>query len=228
MFNLFKRDLKLYRYNIILPVILFLAVMCAIAVLSKDPSAVFITTLVVSTVIIPFIPITIHWREISGDTLRDLIALPCSRSALISLRYIEVLLFSVVMLSVAYLGAWVTQSIVTHNLAPFVYAGRIWYILPPITLLALFAYPMPFMFRWDGKGFAAAFATIIWGFGPLIGYASEKFPFGNDELGRAFSRFVLYLKDHPGQATSGFVVLFLILFSISFLISLKSFSGRDF
>lgn len=226
MLKLLKRDLKLHWDVIVLPYVILLLVFGAIGYFNYHVGIA--AAMPMGVIIIPFLPLSIHLKEIKQGTLPDLMTLPYSRTALVNLRYIEVLLFSLAMFSLAHLETWLAQSAAVHRFVHFDVLDRTGFALSVMPLLICFAYPMPFMLRWDGKGLFVAFATILWGFGPLIGYVLARFPFGNDKYTQALTQFVQYIKNHPGQATSGFIILFLILFSISYLLSLKAFSNRDF
>jgi len=226
MLNLLKRDLKLHWCAMVLPYVIVMLVMGAIVI--SNPDSALAVAVTMGALVIPFLPMAIHLRENSQGTLADLVALPGSRKALVSLRYIEALLFSAVMVSLAHLDTWSAQSAAAHRFVPFDVLDRTGFALTTMPLLICFAYPMPFTLRWNGKGLAVAFAILYVLILGIIGLM-RLFPL-KEHVGysRAFARFVMYLMDHPGQATSGFLALFLVLFSVSYLLSLKAFSSREF
>lgn len=226
MLNLLKRDLKLHWDVMVLPFVTLLLIMGAIGFFNYDAGVA--GAIPMGALIIPFLPMAIHLKENSQGTLADLMALPGSRRVLVSLRYIEVLLFSVVMFSLAHLETWLAQSVAAHRFVHFDVLDRTGFALSVMPLLIFFAYPMPFTLRWNGKGLFVSFAifyVLVIG----IRLLTQLFPLkGHDRYIKTFARFVMYLKDHPAQATYGFLALFLVLFSFSYILSLKAFSRRDF
>ena len=225
MLNLLKRDLKLYKGYILMIFIIVSITLIGITTGTGDAS--FALTLNLGAGLIPLLVISIHEMEINQDTLQDLMTLPVSRSELIRFRYIEVLLLSVVMIFFVHLGAWLAKCCITNDFARFEVMGRIGFAMTAGALIVFFAFLMPFILRWDRKGLFITFAVIYLLVNRIIVWG-QSFIKEQNEYSEAFSRFIIYMKDHPNQATFGFIVLFLALFYLSYLLSLKAFSKRDF
>ena len=215
LLKLLKRDLRLHWDALVVPLVILVLVMGAIGLANEG--AAMVGLVLCSFLFIPVLPMAIHFREASQGTLGDLLTLPVSRMALVSLRYLEVLLFAVGLLALAHLGTWLALSMAAHKVAHFEFMDRSGAFGIGILLLFLFAYPMPFFLRWGMKGIGLAYLPVI----VLLTVHEMFFP----HFGDAFvPRSIMHLIAHPGQMTLGI----LGLFSLSYLFSLKAFAPRDF
>jgi hypothetical protein len=222
MLNLLKRDLKLHWDVMILPFVVLVLAMAAVGI--SNEGAAVVGVLLIGSLFVPFLPMAIHLRENSQGTLGDLVSLPCSRRAIVSLRYIEILLFAGVMIVLVHIGTWVAQSAAAHRLVPFGFMDRSGIFLIGMLLVLCFAYPMPFTLRWDGKGLATAFVLLMVVSVGLSGLVAMMSMTKQEAFGKAYFQIVMHLVDHPAQVALGI----LALFSSSYLLSLKAFTSRDF
>jgi ABC-type transport system involved in multi-copper enzyme maturation permease subunit len=222
LFNLLKRDLRLHWDILVLPYVILALIMGAIAISNEAAAAAGGAAM--GALFVPFMPLAIHLRENSQGTLVDLVALPSSRRNLVSLRYLEVLLFACVMIVLVHLGAWVAQSAAAHRFVHFGLMDQGGLSVIGMLLLICFAYPLPFTLRWNGKGLALAFG-ILWfllagSSGPGLLLPANK----KALIDKAMFVSIAHLINHPGQVALGI----LALFAVSYLLSLKAFSSRDF
>jgi len=222
LLNLLKRDLKLHWDILVLPYVILTLLMGALAISNEAAAVAGGATM--GALFVPFMPLAIHIRENSQGTLGDLVALPTSRKTLVSLRYLEVLLFAGVMIVLVHLGTWIAQSAAAHRLVHFGVMDQAGLFATGMLLLICFAYPLPFTLRWNGIGLAVAFG-ILWFLmagigGPGLLLSAEK----KALIDKAIFVFITHLINHPGQVT----LALLALFAISFPISLRAFSSRDF
>lgn len=219
LLKLLRRDLRLHWDAMILPFLVLILAMGAVG-LSSEAAAV-LGTVAIGALFIPFLPLAIHLREQSQGTLPDVLSGPVPCQTLVTLRYLEVVLFAGVMIALGHLGSWIAMSASAHKVVPMVIIDR--FALMPICMLLLicFAYPMPFTLRWDGKGLAAAFLLIA---SLCVALTWLLARVGTEATGRTMGRIMLHLLDHPGQVAGGF----LGLFALSYLLSVKAFASRDF
>ena len=101
LLELLKRDLKLHWDALVLPLLILVLIMGAIGLANEG--AALVGLFMCSFMFIPILPMAIHIREAQTGTLGDLLALPVSRTALVSLRYLEVLLLAAGLLALAHL-----------------------------------------------------------------------------------------------------------------------------
>jgi len=222
LLNLLKRDLRLHWDVLVLPYVILALAMGALGISSEAGAVAGV--LLIGSLFVPFLPMAIHLRENSQGTLADLVALPASRDSLVTLRYLEVALFAGVMIALAHLGTWLTQSVSSHHLAHFEIMDQGGLLGTALLLLVCFAYPLPFTLRWNGKGLAAAFG-IAWALlSGISGLALLLSPVQQEAWDRACYQSVMHLINHPGKLALGG----LALFGLSYVLSLKAFSGRDF
>lgn len=216
LLDLLKRDLRLHWDVMTLPFAVLALIMGAIGIAHE--SAAMLGLVLLGSLFVPFLPLAIHLRESSQGTLADLLTLPVSRSAIVALRYVEMLVFAVLMIGLAHLGTWLALCATAHELVRFQVMGGDSLLPIGVLLLLCFAYPMPFTLRWDGKGLAVAFALLSAVWTALALLLPESGP------GPGFQRFFLHLIQHPGQVVLGLLGLLLL----SYLVSLKAFAARDF
>lgn len=229
LLNLLKRDLKLHWDALVIPLLLLLLIMGAIGIANEG--AALMGLVFCSFLFIPVLPLALHVREVHTGTMGDLLALPVSRRTVVNLRYLEVLLLAFGLVTLAHLGTWVALSLAAHQVVPFEIMDRGGAFVMVLLLVLLFAYPMPFALRWGGKGAGIAMGGLVTGFLGL-GFASDLFPKFMESFGKIPSRIVLHFmgwgnppnSGHPGQLA----VVFLGLFALSYLLSLKAFERRDF
>lgn len=219
LLKLLRRDLRLHWDAMILPFLILILAMGAVG-LSSEAAAV-LGTVLIGALFVPFLPLAIHLREQSQGTLPEVLAGPVPRRSLVVLRYLEVLLFAGAMIALGHLGSWIALCASAHGLVPMAMMDKS--ALFPISALLLicFAYPMPFMLRWDGKGLAAAFALFA-SLSVILWWLLARF--GTEATGRTIARIMLHLLEHPGQVAIGF----LGLFALSYPLSLKAATSRDF
>jgi ABC-type transport system involved in multi-copper enzyme maturation permease subunit len=230
LLKLLKRDLRLHWDALVIPLLILIVIMGAIGLANEGVALVGL--LLIGFLFIPFLPMAIHMRETTQGSLGDLMSLPVSRAALVSLRYLEVLLFAAVALTLAHLGTWVALSAAAHKAVHFQVMDRSGVIAFSLLLLICFAYPMPFTFRWGGKGISVAFGILIGGF-MAYGLVSQFYPKLMALLGNSLFRCLIYLLGTPGQPNDAghpgqIALLFLGLFAASYGLSLKAFAGKDF
>ena len=215
LLKLLKRDLRLHWDALVIPLLILVLVMGAIGMANEG--AALAGLVFCSFLFIPVLPMAIHFRESSQGTMGDLLALPISRPALVSLRYLEVLLFAAGLIALAHLGTWVALSAAAHKAVHFDLMDRPGVYFICVLLLFLFAYPMPFFLRWGLKGIGFAYVPVVIVF-TIHGLFFVHFGEG------VLYRSVIHLIARPGQMTLGI----LSLFSLSFVLSWKAFAGRDF
>lgn len=229
LLNLLKRDLKLHWDALVIPLLLLVVIMAAMALANEG--AAFVGLILCSFLFIPVLPMAIHVREAHTGTLGDLLALPVSRNAVVTLRYLEVLICAAGLIALAHLGVWIALSASAHKVVPFQFMDRSGGLATSVLLLLLFAYPMPFALRWGGKGMGLAFGLLIGGF-MALGFASELIPALEKSIGRMIFETIAYFlgafqtpqdTGHPMHLA----LVFLCLFSLSYVISRKAFAGKD-
>lgn len=230
LLNLLKRDLRLHWDALVIPIVLLVLVMGAIGL--SDQGTALVGLILCAFLFVPVLPIALQIREAHMGTMSDLLALPVSRGSVVTLRYLEVLLFATGLLLLAHLGTWIALSAAAHKLVPFDVMGREGALAIGLLLLFLFAYPMPFAFRWGGKGAGAAFSLLFVGFTGLQ-LTAEFSPKIGERFGRALVRFLEHMLGEPGQHNGSghpgqMALLLLGLFSLSYVLSLKAFARRDF
>jgi ABC-type transport system involved in multi-copper enzyme maturation permease subunit len=219
LLDLLKRDLRLHWDVMTLPYLVLALLMGAIGIANE--SAAMVGMVFIGSLFVPFLPMAIHLRETSQGTMGDLVSLPVSRTALVGLRYVEVLLFTVAMIALVYLGSSLVLSVAAHKFVTLQSMGREGAFPIAMLVILCFAYPMPFTFRWDGKGLVAAIvllSTVPVAIGLLV---PQKVL---EPLSQATFKVFLRLLAHPGEM----LLVFLGLMLVSYLISLKAFLGRDF
>lgn len=210
LFELLKRDLKLHWDSLVVP---SLVLGMGLGALMLAEEGVKLTGLILETsFLIPMLPLAIHLRESMQGTLGDLLVLPISRNSVVSLRYIEVLLFASGMLVLAHAGAWLALSAAARHPIPMSVMDREQFLGVGILLIFWFAYPMPFFLRWGLKGLGFAYF-------PVIAYGTYLTIRDVD-----VHRFIEGLVDRPVPMALGLSGLF----ALSYLLSLKAFAGRDF
>lgn len=219
LLDLLRRDLRLHWDVMTLPYLVLALLMGAIGIANE--SAAMLGLVFIGSLFVPFLPMAIHLRETSQGTLGDVLSLPVSRTALVSLRYLEVLLFTAAMIALVYLGSSLVLSLTTHKFTTLQSMGREG--AAPIALLVLFcfAYPMPFTFRWDGKGLVAAI-VLLFTVPTVVGLLVPQKVM--EPIALATFQVILHLLTHPGEL----LMVFLGLMLVSYLVSLRAFLGRDF
>lgn len=221
LLKLLKRDLRLHWDALVVPMLILIVVMGVIGLVNQGAATAGL--ILMGFLFIPILPMAIHVREASQGTMGDLVSLPVSRTDIVSLRYVEVLLFAAVALGLAHLGTWIALSVAAHKVVHFQVMDRSGVFLLGMLLLFFFAYPMPFALRWDGKGISAAFVIFfLLNFGFIV--LTLRYPVGMAGCEKVFTRYVMHLLEHSGQMT----LVILGLFFLSYVLSLKAFAGRDF
>jgi len=230
LLKLLKRDLRLHWDALMVPLLILVLVMGAISMANEG--AALVGLLLIGFLFIPILPMAIQVREASQGALGDLVSLPVSRTAIVTLRYLEVLLFAAVALTLAHLGTWAALSAAAHKAVHFEVMDRSGVLAIGMLLVFCFAYPMPFVFRWEGKGILIAFG-ILFGGSIGFGFVSQLFPKIMEPYGNYFFRFFVHMLGDPRQANDTghlgqMVLLILCLFAASYGASLKAFAKREF
>ena len=221
LLKLLKRDLRLHWDALVVPMLILIVVMGVIGLVNQGAATAGL--ILMGFLFIPILPMAIHVREASQGTMGDLVSLPVSRTDIVSLRYVEVLLFAAVALGLAHLGTWIALSVAGHKVVHFQVMDRSGLFALGMLLLCFFAYPMPFALRWDGKGISAAFVIFfLFNFGFIV--LTLSYPAGMAGCEKVFTRSVMHLLENPGHL----MLLIVGLFSLSYLLSLKAFARRDF
>lgn len=228
LLNLLKRDLKLHWDALVVPLLILVLVMGAMALANEG--AALVGLIMCAVLFVPILPMALQVREAQTGTLGDLLVLPVSRASIVNLRYLEVFLFAMGLLALAHVGTWLALSTAAHQVVPFKVMDRTGAFFVGMLLIFLFAYPMPFALRWGGKGLGIAFGILV---GGLMGIstASAFFPKFEAVYGRTMIRFIEHLlgdlrrphSGHPGQMA----LLFLALFALSYGLSRRAFATRD-
>ncbi len=219
LLKLLKRDLRLHWDALALPYVILALAMGSVGL--SNGGAAMVGTISIGVLFIPFLPMALHLREQHQGTLGDVIALPASRASLVTLRYVEALLFALAMLIIGHLGSWFALSATAHTFVPMAFMDRSGALVIGLLMLICFAYPMPFTLRWDGKGLAAAFILLMTGFvglGMLLPTSRAA------AMAGAMNRFFLHLMTHPGQMALGFLTAFIL----SYRLALIAIEARDF
>jgi len=217
LLKLLKRDLYLHWDVLVVPLGVLALLMGGLSFVNAGV-AVF-STLLLTALFIPFLPLALHRREGTQGTLGDLAALPVSRRSLVELRFLEVFLLVATALVLGHLGTWIVECTQAHRLVPMQIMGA--HNATPILVLLLgcFAYPLPFLLRWEGKGFVAAYALIF-----LAGLVVERLPERPKcAIVMGLFRLMENVIQHPGRMA----LLALALFALSYLASLWAISRRE-
>lgn len=173
--ELLLRDLTLHRRVLLAAAFTPLLLLTAVVFTTEaNVDAVSGILLVIGLMLVSVLPISLHLREGMLGTLGDLLALPVSRRDLVRLRFLQGLL-GCLLFFLLHMLVWIgfhrpTLAMVRE------------FLLSPVLLwfLAIFlAYPLPFAFRWGGKGILLAATLLMSGFalwfflmfiGPAHGY----------------------------------------------------------
>lgn len=217
LLKLLKRDLRLHWDVLVVPFGVVAMLMGGLSFI--NPATAIFGALILMTLFIPFLPMALHLREGSQGTLPDLVALPLSRRALVELRILELVLLSGLALILGHLATWAVESIQAHRLLPLRMMGTQDFTPVLVLLIACFAYPLPFLFRWEAKGLVGTYG-LIFGASLIASRLPEK---PKLSLVMGMLRFVEAFVQHPGRMA----LLTLGLFTVSYLASVWAFSRRE-
>jgi len=196
LLELLLRDLALHRRVLLAAAFTPLLLLGSVVLTTKaNAEGVSGVSLVIGLMLVSVLPVSLHLREGMLGTLGDLMALPVARREIVRLRFFQGLLGSLVY-CLLHLLVWIGF----HR--PSMAMVRELFLSPVLLwFLAIFlAYPLPFAFRWGGKGVLLAAALLMSGFmlwiflmfiGPgLLGYQWMRiFPQAIDRLQKAGGAF---------------------------------------
>ncbi len=210
LLELLRRDLRLHWGSLVVP-ILILGMGLGAVVMADEGTR--LTGLILETsFLIPMLPVIIHQRESAKGTLGDLLVLPVSRAAVVRLRYAEVLFFTGGLLLLAHAAVWVELSVAARHPIPMSVMSRDQFLGVGVLLIFWFAYPMPLFLGWGMKG-------LVVGYGSLITLVVTLAMTETD-----LHRFI----DASMARPVAMALVLAGLFTLSYLLSLKFFSRRDF
>lgn len=217
LLKLLKRDLYLHWDVLMVPLGVLALLMGGLSFVNGrvavGSSAFFVA------LFIPFVPLALHLREGSQGTLGDLAALPVPRRNLVDLRFLEVFLLVGIALGLGHLGNWIEDCIRASSLVPMWVMGT-QHLTPVLVLLiACFAYPLPFLLRWESKGFVAAYGLIF-----ITGLVVERLP---ERPKFAIVMGMLHFMENVIQHPARMALLALALFTLSYLASWWALSHRE-
>lgn len=217
LLKLLKRDLRLHWDVLVVPLGVLVMLMGGLSFVNGAVAA--FSTLLLTALFIPVLPLALHRREGSQGILGDLVALPLSRRSLVDLRFLEVFLLVGLALVIGHLTTWIVECTQAHRLMPMRIMGA--HDATPILVLLLgcFAYPLPFLLRWEGKGLAAAYGLIV-----LASLVTSRLPQKVQFfLVRGLHHFMEAIGQYPGR-----MALFTLgLFLLSYLASVWALSRRE-
>jgi hypothetical protein len=220
--ELLKRDMRLHWDILVMPYGVLALMMGGAAI--SDGAVAAAGSLLMGVLFVPFLPLAIHLRENSQGTLGDILTLPCSRRDVVRLRFLELAILGLALLTMIHLAIWITQSLEAHALVKPGLMNREGAFMTCLLLVSCFAYPLPITLRWNGKGLAVAM-IILWAV--LSGIVILPVLFPPEWKGlylRDLFTSIEYCMHHPGLLALGS----LALMGVSYLVSLKLFAGRDF
>lgn len=212
LLELLKRDLRLHYGALLVPFVLALAL--AFAHYFNPDLAVL--GLGLGFVLAAFLPLALHLREQQLGTLGDLLSLPVSRRQIVQLRFLEAVVFPVVLLAVT----GMVLALVTRTRPTLPDAGLLramgW------ALLFCFAVFLPSTLRWDGKGFLAVFGGyFVYGMGLSL---TQFLPSATHlAFWKNMNRGLEHLATHPHQHSA----LILGLLLLCYFASIRTFASRD-
>lgn len=158
--SLMLRDWATHRRSILLglsaPLLLGFCIFLFVRA-AHDPEAPVGIGLLLGPVFISLLVASLHTQDLRNGILGDLLALPVRRDTLVHVRFLEGMLGSILYVAfmLALLGIQAPSSFGQAFRAYFASPGLLW-------VFAIFmAYPMPFTYRWGGKGSVAAYASFF-------------------------------------------------------------------
>lgn len=217
MFLLLKRDLRLHRGALLVPLAL---VLCHLTVGAFNRYV--LDSVAMDLLFVAFLPLVLEMRERQFGTLGDLTALPVSRKDIIRMRYLEGFIAAAAMLVLLSAGIWAVQRCIWHEHAPLLILNGEYQLASAAMLFMCFAVPLPIFLRWGPTGLGVAY-----GIGMLTGLGAVSsmrwFPRQFEACVRGLEKVGNHLAAHPVQL----VLLFLALFALSYALSQKAFADRD-
>ncbi|MBK8727433.1 MAG: ABC-2 transporter permease [Holophagaceae bacterium] len=223
LLELLKRDLRLHRLFLLTP--LFIALVAGIggAERQSDVAGFFIGIAIIASC---FLPLSFHLRELSEGTLPALLALPLPRERVVALRYLEAALLPVVAVLLLALSGQVSATLRGNTQTPLILVGLVHHPLALAWSFFLwFAYPLPAVLRWGGKGLTVAYGVPGLGVFTLLFLAprlhSESWA-SRAVLG--LLKGILWLDSHPGPTFAGLAVATVL----AFLLARRAFAAREF
>jgi len=215
---LLKRDLRLHWGALLVPLVL---VLCHVAMggFNRD----ILISINMEIFFVALLPMALQLREVLYGTLGDLAALPVSRSNIVQLRYLEVIIFASLVILISDGGAWIVLHYVWHQPASLLILSGEYQFSTALILLTCFGGLLPIFLRWGPIGIGVAYGlfSVLSVVGAFI---VVRLPVQKAEaFTRCVDKIVLHLGTHPGQVLLGFVALF----ALSYILSLKAFAGRD-
>jgi len=158
--SLMLRDWAMHRRSILLGLSapLFMGLVVFLFVRGgHEAEAPFAIGFLMGPVFISLLVTSLHTQDLRNGILGDLLALPIRRETLVHVRFLEGILGSILYV--------VSMLVVCGILAPssFGQAFRIYFATPGLLWIfgICLAYPMPFTYRWGGKGSVAAYASFF-------------------------------------------------------------------
>lgn len=166
LLKLMNRDFVLHRDVLLIP-LLWTFAMGGLALGRTNAMEGFAAVgIILGFLFVGFIPLTLHVRELSQGTFADVLALPVSRAELVTHRYLQVMLLSAIEALLVIGGLLLHRTFGAGSRAVAVSFNPSDWLPLGILLLVAFAYPMPFAFRWGGKGILIAYG-LLWLLGIL-------------------------------------------------------------
>ncbi len=223
LLELLKRDLRLHRLFLLTPLLIALVAGIGGAERKTDIAGFFMGIALIASC---FLPLSFHLRELSEGTLPGLLALPVPRARVVALRYLEAVLLPLLSVLLLTLSGQASAALRGGSADPLILVALAHHPLALAwTFFIWFAYPLPAVLRWGGKGLTVAYAvpglslfTLFW-MAPRFQNASwpARAVFG-------LLNGLLWLDAHPGPTVAGLAVATLL----AFLLARRAFAAREF
>ncbi|MDN4495528.1 ABC-2 transporter permease [Ureibacillus aquaedulcis] len=204
MFNLIKKDFYLQKN--ILPI--YFLILCFYLWSGTHPAIVIG---IVSSIFV----INSHYNDEKGKSHILLNSLPYTKKEIVGSKYIGMLVFTTFLLPFVLLGTYITyQSLSNLDIRDILYGYMI------ITLFTSFY--LPFFYRFDQQYILVIFTLI---FTIIIVFAKNSTILISNIVGE-FSNIVMELNNPLIQLSA--LVVILIIFGLSWVLSMKVYSKRSF
>ncbi len=223
LLELLKRDLRLHRLFLLTPLLIALVAGIGGAERQSDVAGFFTGIAIIASC---FLPLSFHLRELSEGTLPALLALPVPRERVVALRYLEAALLPVVAVLLLALSGLVSTALRGGGGDPLILVGLAHHPLALAWSFFLwFAYPLPAVLRWGGKGLMVAYGVpglILF----TLFFLAPRFQ-NASWLARAVFGLLnsfIWLDAHPAITFAGLAMATLL----AFLLARRAFAAREF
>jgi hypothetical protein len=223
LLELLKRDLRLHRLFLLTPLLIALVAGIGGAERQSEVAGFFLGIAIIASC---FLPLSFHLRELAEGTLPALLALPLPRERVVALRYLEALLLPVAAVLLLALSGLLSTALRGGTGNPLILVALVHH---PLALawcfFVWFAYPLPAVLHWGGKGLAVALGGPGLSLFALFSLA-PRFQ-GETWAGRlvlGLAKGILWLDAHPAPTLAGLGVATVF----AFLMARRALATRDF